>query len=121
MPGGKQNVSDFYEGIFKLTQAKNGLATMVMEGGSFRSCGRGARAGRAAKSKAIRHLWGSGTGKFRTKGRFAAASIRGTTWDTIDRCDGTLVKVTTGKVTVTDLRKHKNVVVKKGKSYFAKA
>ena len=109
------------QAVFKLTQAKNGLATMVMEGGSFRSCGRGAHAGHAAKSKVIRHLWGAGAGKFRTKGRFAAASIRGTTWDSIDRCDGTLVKVTQGRVTVTDLKRHKNVVVKKGKSYLAKA
>ena len=62
-----------------------------------------------------------GKGKFQTKGRYAAATIRGTTWDTIDRCDGTLIKVTKGSVLVNDLKKHKKIVVKKGHSYLAKA
>ncbi|MEA2425883.1 MAG: hypothetical protein QOH13_2293, partial [Thermoleophilaceae bacterium] len=48
------------------------------------------------------------------------ASIRGTTWLTDDRCDGTLIRVTQGSVTVHDLVKKKNVVVKKGQSYLAK-
>ena len=63
--------------------------------------------------------WQVNSAKFRTKGRFAAASIRGTTWDTVDRCDGTLVKVTQGKVSVIDLERHKNILVKKGKSYLS--
>jgi hypothetical protein len=94
----------------------------VLAGGSFVACGRAASVVQAAKSKkVIRQLWGAGSGKFRTKGRYAAATIRGTTWDTIDRCDGTLVKVTQGAVTVRDLKKKRSVVVKKGQSYLAKA
>jgi hypothetical protein len=95
---------------------------MVLSGGSFKPCGRAARAGAvAAKTKVIRNLWGAGSGKFRTKGRYASAAIRGTTWDTIDRCDGTLIKVTKGKVVVTDFKKHKTITLKAGQSYLAKA
>jgi hypothetical protein len=120
LPNGTLQSSDFFQGIFKVTQAKSGLATMTLRGGSFSKCGRSA-AVRAAKSKKIiRQLWGAGAGKFQTKGRFASAAIRGTTWDTIDRCDGTLVKVTQGSVTVRDLKKKRTIVVKKGRSYLAK-
>jgi hypothetical protein len=123
LPNGQQQSADFYQGVFKITQAKNGLTTLALQGGSFGKCGRAGRsvAGRAAKSKTIRHLWGAGTGKFRTKGRFASAAVRGTTWDVADRCDGTLTKVKQGSVTVRDVKKRKNVVVKKGKSYLARA
>ncbi|MEA2426037.1 MAG: hypothetical protein QOH13_2447 [Thermoleophilaceae bacterium] len=121
VPGGKLQSTDFFQGIFKVTQVKSGLATMVLGGGSFKSCPRGARGANAAKAKVIRQLWGAGAGKFRTKGRYATASIRGTTWDTIDRCDGTLIRVTAGRVVVTDLKKHKTITLKAGQSYLAKA
>ena len=39
-----------------------------------------ARAGGAAKKPKSRKLWGDGKGKFRTKGRYAAATVRGTRW-----------------------------------------
>jgi hypothetical protein len=120
-PGGRQQSADFYDGVFKVTEAKNGLATMSLQGGRFGRCGgRGARVGSAAKAKVIRQLWGSGSGKFRTRGRFATATVRGTKWDTVDRCDGTLVKVTAGSAAVTDLVRHKTVFVKKGHSYLAR-
>lgn len=120
-PDGTLQSTDFFQGVFKVTQAKNGLATMVLRGGSFSKCGRAAAVHSAKSKKVIRQLWGAGKGKFQTKGRFAAASIRGTTWDTIDRCDGTLIKVTQGSVLVRDLKKKRNVVVKRGRSYLAKA
>jgi ferric-dicitrate binding protein FerR (iron transport regulator) len=60
-------------------------------------------------------------GQVPDEGRYAAATVRGTTWDTIDRCDGTLVKVTKGSVTVRALKKKRDVVVKRGRSYFARA
>ena len=69
----------------------------------------------------MRQLWGSGEGAFRTVGRFSSATVRGTTWLTNDRCDGTLTKVTAGKVGVRDFVLKKTVVVKKGKSYLAQA
>jgi hypothetical protein len=120
-PNGTLQATDFFQGVFQVRQAKNGLATMVLRGGSFGKCGRAAAVHSAKSKKVVRQLWGAGKGKFQTKGRYAAASIRGTTWDTIDRCDGTLIRVTQGSVTVRDLKKKRNIVVTKGRSYLAKA
>ena len=47
--------------------------------------------------------------------------MRGTVWDTIDRCDGTLTKVRRGRVVVRDFRRKQNIVLTAGKSYLAKA
>jgi hypothetical protein len=70
----------------------------------------------------VRHLWASGKGKFRTKGRFATASIRGTEWETDDRCDGTVITVKSGAVSVFDQTLNKTVVVTPQNSpYTAKA
>jgi ferric-dicitrate binding protein FerR (iron transport regulator) len=68
----------------------------------------------------VRHLWANGSGKFRTKGRFASAAVRGTEWQTNDRCDGTLITVTKGAVNVFDQTLQKNVVVRAGHRYLAK-
>src|SRR3954454_24255343 len=123
--GGKTASADFFEGVFKFLQprVKKGkpIARLVLVGGSFNGCPRVRGAGAAKKPKSIRHLWGEGSGPFRTEGRFASAAIRGTTWDTDDRCDGTLVKVTKGAVTVNDFGTKKNVVVKAGHQYLARA
>jgi hypothetical protein len=120
LPNGKLQSTDFYQGIFRVGQAKSGLATMSLAGGNFGVCGKGAAVQAAKSGKVVRQLWGDGKGKFRTKGRYASATIRGTTWDTIDRCDGTLIKVTRGSVLVRDVKAKKNVVVKAGRSYLAK-
>lgn len=119
--GGGTQSSDFFQGVFVVTQARSGLATMALSGGNFGVCGRARRGASAAKVVSVRRLWGEGKGKFRTKGRYAAATIRGTTWLTDDRCDGTLIRVTNGAVTVRDLVKKRDVVVTKGRSYLAKA
>ena len=95
-------------------------AELALTGGSFAACGTaGARA--SQNGKAVRTLWASGKGKFRTKGRFAAATVRGTKWATTDRCDGTLTSVTEGSVVVRDIPRKRNVVVSAGGSYLAKA
>ena len=54
-------------------------------------------------------------------GRFSAATVRGTNWGVRDRCDGTLTVVRTGVVVVRDFRLHKNVIVRAGQTYLAKA
>ena len=40
--------------------------------------------------------------------------MRGTTWLTADRCDGTLTRVVTGSVVVRDFTLHRTVVVHAG-------
>jgi hypothetical protein len=42
-------------------------------------------------------------------------------WLTADRCDGTLTRVTRGRVAVRDFRRKRTVVVRAGKSYLARA
>jgi hypothetical protein len=46
--------------------------------------------------------------------------VRGTVWEVIDRCDGTLTKVKRGRVVVRDFRLKRTVVVRAGKSYLAR-
>ena len=74
----------------------------------------------AAASKTLQLLKSSAKGKFSTKGKYAAATVRGTKWTTADRCDGTQVHVNSGSVAVTDLVRHKTVVLHGGQSYLAK-
>ena len=116
----------FYSGVFKLTQDKSASPTTELQlfGGNFKkSCpvSKPRRASVSAKKKVVRQLWGVGKGKFRTKGRFASATVRGTQWLTQDRCDGTKVTVADGSVLVRDLVKRKNVIVNAPNSYLAAA
>ena len=46
--------------------------------------------------------------------------MRGTRWLTVDRCDGTLTRVTSGAVSVRDFRRFA-VLVRAGHSYLARA
>jgi hypothetical protein len=74
-----------------------------------------------AAGKRSRRLWGSGHGRFRTRGRNSSATVRGTVWLTEDRCDGTYTRVKRGVVAVDDFVKDRSVVLRAGKSYFAAA
>jgi two-component system sensor histidine kinase UhpB len=59
-------------------------------------------------------------GRFRTRGRYAAASVRGTRWATANRCDGTLIRVQSHTIRVTDSVKHISRLILAGDSYLAK-
>jgi hypothetical protein len=105
------------------TENKKPVVELRLTGGTFGSCTKRSTSGAAtgaAPAKTIRQLWSKAKGRFRTKGRFASATVRGTVWLTRDRCDGTLVQVKQGIVQVADLVKRKNVLVRTGKSYLAK-
>jgi hypothetical protein len=73
------------------------------------------------KPPRVRRLWGDATGRFRTNGRYAAAAVRGTVWLTEDRCDGTLIRVRTGRVQVTDTVRNRRIIRRSGQSYLARA
>jgi hypothetical protein len=73
---------------------------------------------RATPGKLVRRLWGRGVGRFRTRGRYAAATVRGTIWLTEDYCNGTLVRVVEGAVSLRDLVAGETVIVRAGSSYF---
>ena len=121
-------------GVFQVLQSRKrsagGLSELRLKGSSFRSCGRSTRAARdstrartsARRSRrTIRRLRGNGSGRFRTRGRYSSATVRGTDWTVSDRCDGTLTKVKRAAVTVRDFRRRKAVRVRAGKSYLARA
>ena len=113
---------DFARGLFQVLQSRSrsarGLTDLVLKGGSFarRVCGSPGRAKAAAlRRRTVRRLRSNARGRFRTRGRHSAATVRGTVWETTDRCDGTLTKVTRGAVVVRDLRRRRNIVVAAGK------
>jgi len=95
-----------------------------MKGSSFRRCGArssGDATAAGLSRRTIRRVSANARGRFRTRGRNSSATVRGTKWDVIDRCDGTLTKVSRGRVVVRDFRRKRNVLVRAGKSYLAKA
>jgi hypothetical protein len=135
---GKTQTGKFGGALFVLAQSGNarlkGLTTLSLLEGvrgvpSYASCkarraddrpGSGAVTSRVS-SRVLALLHSSVSGHFRTRGRYAAATVRGTVWDMIDRCDGTVTRVHRGTVVVNDLARHKTVTVRAGHSYLAKA
>ena len=78
------------------------------------------RASQSARKKKVRRLWGDGKGRFRTKGRHGAATVRGTKWLTQDSCEQ---HARAGQARHRDgagLRQEEDRLVKKGKSYVAR-
>jgi Tol biopolymer transport system component len=119
--------AQFYSGIFTVSQrrAKRPVTDLRLRTAGYRaSCsGTSGNKARAAqrKSKRLGRLWGKGKGRFRTRGRFSAATVRGTTWLTEERCDGTRTQVDTGVVAVYDRGRRTTLRVKAGDSYLARA
>jgi hypothetical protein len=121
---GTTQTGQFDSGPFQVFQAKQAGATadLALRGGkSFARCGGpGVKVFSAARRRPIRRLWGETHGRFRTGGRFASATVRGTRWLTEDRCEGTFVKVARGAVLVHDAVAGRDVVVSEGQSYLAR-
>jgi hypothetical protein len=112
-------VARFYDGLFKIAQS-GGLTTVTLT--EKLDCAKRSRSARAAAKKPkTRKLWGDGKGKFRTKGSYSAATVRGTKWLVQDTCTSTLTRVAQGVVAVEDFVKHKTMLVKQGKRYIARA
>jgi hypothetical protein len=123
--GGEQ-IQSFYDGEFKLTQARNGTVLATLLGGDFGACPRRVhhvhrRDADIDKRKPSRKLWAEGHGKYSTKGNYATGAALGTRWVIEDTCGGTLIRVLLRRVFVTDLVTHRHVTVYAGHSYFAKA
>ena len=143
---GAEQTAEFYGGDFRITQVVEGsnaagtakakkkkkakdkgprrTITVLSLYGPKLDCP-DAKSG-AASSGAVAHasarkrgLWGSGRGRFRTKGSRSSATVRGTTWNVTDTCNGTLTQVTEGSVTVRDFTLRRTVIVRAGESYLA--
>jgi hypothetical protein len=99
--------AEFYGGKFQITQQTDApyVTDLRLAGGFSPVCSGDAAVAAAAKKKKrkrVRSLWGDGKGRFRTSGRYSAATVRGTWWLVEDRCDGTLTRVVRGEVDVED-------------------
>lgn len=120
----------FYKGRFKVTQSRaDGLLTNLKlvndtnkcSSSSLASTDRASTAKKKKKKKKKGELWGDGDGNYRTTGDNGSATVRGTNWQTVNRCDGTLFFVKRGKVQVRDFNRKKTITLKQGKKYLAKA
>ena len=124
--GDLQN-ADFWGGVFVAGQPKGDDQEVQLKLAGKRMCERRgsekaptARASRSGRSG--RKLWGSGKGNYTTSGSYGSATVRGTTWLVVDRCDAsTLVRVGEGTVAVRDFVKDKSLILTTGEQYIAKA
>ena len=116
--------------IFRISQSGNGLATLSLVEGAFAGAPSYATCqahkasdatAAALSSRTLQLLHASAHGKFRTRGRYSAATVRGTKWTIADRCDGTLTHDITDSVAVTDFVRHKTIILHRGQSYLAAA
>jgi hypothetical protein len=132
---GKTQTATLTGGIFKVTQARTGitkgLTNFNLVEGAFKgapgyaTCTTKHKATEATiaklSSKTLQLLKVSGHGKFKTTGRYASATVRGTIWAISDRCDGTLTHAIRDTVLVDDFVRHKKILLHAGQSYLAKA
>ncbi len=143
---GKTQSAIFSSGLFKIgsqikTGIQKGLTVLSLQedifpgSPSYRSCPNRATSDHATSDRAtgdplahlavsrriLQTLHASGHGRFRTRGRYSAGTVRGTIWDTVDRCDGTLTIVRRGTVDVLDNRLHKTFHIHAHHSYLARA
>jgi hypothetical protein len=107
--------------VLKQKPAQRLFTDLLMTGGRLNKCPKGHRkAVVAARRRPGRRLFSTAHGRFRTRGRYSSATVRGTTWVQKDTCSGTTTSVRRGTVVVRDLVKRKTVRVKAGHSYTAR-
>lgn len=130
LPGGTKQTASFHGGVFTLRQSPglNGLTDIVLRTPSRARCAAGtARGGARAAAlsglppRELSRLWGADRGgRYRTHGANSVATVRGTKWLTVERCDGTLTKVSAGSVSVFDRRAGRRTTVRAGGAYLAR-
>jgi hypothetical protein len=123
-PSGGVQTAQFYSGRFQTMQpaSEKGLTELRMT--QPLSCVSSKKRGKlspAAAKRRTRQLWGNGKGRFRTRGRNSSATVRGTVWVQKDTCTTTTTVVRQGTVVVRDFVKRKNITVKAGHRYVARA
>jgi streptogramin lyase len=116
------------EFVIRQSPSGNGMTTFTLAGARL-SCPRrrhhAARLAVAATAKSrtgVHSLWARDNhGRFSTRGENSVATVRGTYWETVDRCDATLTVVAKGAVSVRDIHRHRTVLLRAGHSYLARA
>ncbi len=120
--------ANFWGGVFVVTQKEGDDQQVELKLAGKRMCEKRSSAASppvASSSRAKRggrRAWGSGKGNYETSGSYGSATVRGTTWLVVDRCDAsTLIRVAEGTVWARDFVKDKQVVLTAGEQYIAKA
>lgn len=132
----------FSQGPFRLTQAKNGPAFTQLELVDTSGC-QSAQAATGSGQRVYNHhrrhkrLYGSGRGKYRTRGHHGSGSTTGkrqaaqvreplastgssrTKWLTEDRRNGTYFRVDKGTLVVRDFTRNRKVKLHAGQHYLA--
>ena len=121
---GKLQSATLWKGTFEVGQAPGrGMTTFILprQLGCRDVQGSHASAASVGVHKAPPALWAKDNhGQYSTRGQNSVATVRGTYWETVDRCDGTLTVVKQGTVGVRDLHRHRTVLVQAGHSYLAR-
>jgi hypothetical protein len=95
----------FDGGVFIVQQSCSGQTNLILTGGTRPAVcvsGRGSSARAANLSpRVLRLLHASAHGRFTTRGRYAAATVRGTIWTTADTCAGTTISAQKDTVDTT--------------------
>jgi hypothetical protein len=108
----------FYDGMFQVRLG--GGVTELRLNEQLAKCPSGKAAAAAKKKPKTRKLWGEGSGSFRTRGQYSAATVRGTKWLVQDSCGKTLTRVAKGVVSVNDFVKHKTILLRAPHRYTAR-
>jgi hypothetical protein len=114
------STATFYAGRFAVRQSRGIHPTTDLRLSEPLGCsGRGKRAASARRRsrRRTRRLWGRGRGRFSTRGRYSAATVRGTWWLVADTCTSTRTQVRQGTVSVRDFSRRRTVTVRAGHSY----
>ena len=124
----------YSKGLFKVLQtpAANSLAIAKLIGKlGCKSKGKGGKKASEAlattsRKRRRRRLWGSGRGRYGTRGKGGTGSVVGTKYLTVEKCGGTLFKVPPQPgeghgISVDPKGKKKPIFLAPGESYFAKA
>jgi streptogramin lyase len=127
-PGNTQSAA-VWGGAFVIGQSASGqgMTTFALATGRPADCpglarrSSGHAAAAHARSSKTHSLWATDHGgRFSTRGQNSVATVRGTYWGTIERCDGTMTVVRRGLVSVRSLRTGQTVLVRAGHSHLMK-
>jgi len=131
-PGRTQSAS-VWGGSFVLNQtAQRGMTTFTVAGrlsclartshADVATMLAGAHPKKHPHTTATPSLWAhDNNGQYSTRGNNSVATVRGTWWETVNTCSGTLTRVKKGLVSVRNLRRHRTVLVRAGHSYLARS
>ncbi|MGE4174796.1 MAG: hypothetical protein AB7G65_02960 [Thermoleophilia bacterium] len=125
LPGGGAQTGTFWDGLFGVRQDRGtGMTHLLVRrpaGCAAKPAGRVAESfGKKRRRPPQNSLWGSDSGgRFSTHGANSVAAVRGTRWLTVERCDGTLTRVMSGRVLVRDVRAGRRVMLTAGRQYLA--